>query len=204
MKVIHIIPSAFSYFDDIRSNAFYVVDNLSKIGVETEAITIEFGMTVPTAVREAIGEEAPSQKYQGLAPMSQVMASLDQFDIIHVHCPLFGAAGKILSWKRQHPNRCLVVTYYRRVMIPDFFSLLIVAYNFYYLPRLLAAAEVVITPALRSMPWSLQRRNQRIIEIDESPSFNGVDVTVNPDGEVLSPGEQLAMKYAMVYTTIVN
>ena len=59
MRVIHIIPSAFEYFDDIRSQAFRLLDGLNKLGVETEAFTLQYGST-NKAQKASIKEAAPS------------------------------------------------------------------------------------------------------------------------------------------------
>ncbi|EKD42976.1 MAG: hypothetical protein ACD_72C00515G0006, partial [uncultured bacterium] len=43
MRVLHIIPSAFDYFDDIRSEAFKMIDAEIEMGIDAEAMTLEYG-----------------------------------------------------------------------------------------------------------------------------------------------------------------
>ena len=143
MRVIHIIPSAFEYFDDIRSQAFKLLDGLNKLGVETEAFTLQYGST-NKAQKASIKEAAPSvHDYVGNFDINSAIANFSDFDIVHLHCPFFGAAGKILRWKKLHAGIPLVVTHYRAVRVGDAMSLLIRLYNAYYLPKIFKLADAV-------------------------------------------------------------
>jgi len=141
MKVIHIIPSAFDYFDDIRSEAFKLLEELHKGGVESEAFTLQYGST-GKALKASIKKVSPSvHDYIGNFDMDNAIASFSDFDIVHLHCPFFGAAGKILRWKKLNSNIPLVITYYRAVRVLDLMSLFIRFYNAYYLPKFFKLAD---------------------------------------------------------------
>ena len=144
MKVIHIIPSAFDYFNDIRTQAFSLLEELHKLGVENEAITLQYGQP-NRAIKKSVQSAAPvaARNYLGNFDISGVIKTFADFDAVHLHCPFFGAAGKILRWAktRQSP---LVITYYRPVLMSDFFSIIILAYNWFYLARLFKLADSVI------------------------------------------------------------
>ena len=143
MRVIHVIPSAFEYFDDIRSRAFKLLDGLHKLGVENEAFTLQYGST-NKAEKASIKEASPSvHNYIGNFDINSAIDNFSDFDIVHLHCPFFGAAGKILHWKKFHPNVPLVVTYYRDVRIDDLMSLFIRFYNMFYLPKFFKLADSV-------------------------------------------------------------
>ena len=143
MKVIHIIPSAFNYFDDIRSLVFSLLEGLHKLGVESEAFTLQYGST-DKAQKASIKEASPSvHNYIGNFNINSAIDNFSNFDIVHLHCPFFGAAGKILRWKKLNPEIPLVVTYYREVRIEDLMSLFIRFYNAYYLPKFYKLADAV-------------------------------------------------------------
>ena len=143
MRVIHIIPSAFEYFDDIRSQAFKLLDGLHKLGVETEAFTLQYGST-NKAEKASIKKASPSvHDYIGNFDIDSAIANFADFDIVHLHCPFFGAAGKIFRWKKLNPNIPLVATYYRKVRIYDLMSLFISVYNVYYLPKIFKLVDAV-------------------------------------------------------------
>lgn len=141
MRVIHIIPSAFEYFNDIRSQAFKLLEELNKLGVETEAFTLQYGS--PNKMeKSSIKESAPSvHSHIGDFDIDSAIASFSDFDVVHLHCPFFGAAGKILNWKKNNPNVPLVITFYRDVRIEDAFSLFIRLYSAYFLPKIFSLAD---------------------------------------------------------------
>lgn len=181
MKVLHIIPSAFDYFNDIRAEAFSLMESLRKLGVETEAFTLQYHTTTaPRAEREAKEEarssgSASGRQFISMAGIAEVIESIDSFDALHLHCPLFGAAGKIIKWKSAHPRIPLIITYYRRVKPVDLFSLFILWYNAYYLPRLFRAAEAVAAESLADFKTnggaSYLFRGRSAIEISQAGKY---------------------------------
>ena len=146
MKVIHIIPSAFDYFDDIRSQAFKLLDAQTDSGLETEAFTLQYGVTTKSD-RNVAAESAPSHEYKDTHNVGALIASLDKYDIVHLHTPFFGAAGSILKWKRHKTSRPLVVTYYRDQILSDLFSVFVRLYNTFYLPKIFFIADALICPS---------------------------------------------------------
>lgn len=143
MRVIHIIPSAFNYFDDIRSAAFSIVDELSEIGVEGEIITLQYGAP-RREEKEELKAAAPSRRYVGAVDFNALLRDLSGFDAVHLHCPFLGAADKILEWRRREPKTALVVSYYRDVIFNDLISLYVRWYNSHYLPLLFSASDAVV------------------------------------------------------------
>ena len=87
--------------------------------------------------------------------INTAVANFSAFDIVHLHCPFFGAAGKILRWKKQNPNIPLVVTFYRQVPIVDFMSLFIRFYSMFYLPKFFKLANAVSQFNLQESPESV-------------------------------------------------
>ncbi len=143
MRVIHIIPSAFEYFDDIKSQAFKLLDGLHKLGVEAEAFTLQYGSTNKAEKASVKAASLSVHNYIGNFDIDSAIADFSDFDIVHLHCPFFGAAGKILRWKKLNPSIPLVVTYYRQVRAEDLMSLFIRFYNAYYLPKIFKLADAV-------------------------------------------------------------
>ncbi|MBI5729461.1 MAG: glycosyltransferase [Candidatus Magasanikbacteria bacterium] len=201
MKVLHIIPSAFDYFGDIRAAAFSLVGKLPGLGVEADAFTLQYG----SASREEQGEvaaTAPSQRFVGLTSVAELIVALGEYDLIHVHCPFFGVAGKIIAWKREHPNIPLVATFHRRVATPDFFSLGIVWYNRYYLPKLFAVADAVAAPSIKIFQRSFGATvtSGKFYEVDSSTGWFGEEL---PDAPA-DPDDVVALKYALLYTSLLQ
>lgn len=144
MNIIHIIPSAFDYFKDIKEVAFQLVDAMNVAGVNAAPVALEYAP--PTKVERAeIIQAAPNirPEFKGESKLTEVIDEFAEYDLVHVHCPFLGGAGKILEWKKHNPRRPLLVTYYRDVGFTDLFSLIVRWYNAYYLPKLFTAADLV-------------------------------------------------------------
>ncbi len=142
MKVLHIIPSAFNYFDDIRSDAFKIVEAEGQYGVEADAITLEYGALTKSEKTE-IKISAPDKKYIGQETIEKNSELWSEFDIVNLHCPFLGGAKKILDWADKNSDKSLVLTYHHDFETTDFFSWFIKIYNYYYLPRIFKKAKLV-------------------------------------------------------------
>ena len=143
MRVIHLVPSAFDYFEDIRTMAFGIVEELDLAGVDSEIITLQYG-TPARSVREAAQTQEIKRSYKGIVPTPQLLDSLLHFDIVHFHVPLLGFLGKFLKWYKQHPEVKIVLSYYRPVQNSDVISWFIAWYNRHYLPLLAHCSQGLI------------------------------------------------------------
>ncbi|MDO8499450.1 MAG: glycosyltransferase [bacterium] len=144
MQVIHIVPSLFEYFTDIKELAFELIDAINVEGVEAEPVVFE--VSPPTRAEQArILDVAPNIRptFTKEMKVEQVVDEFAGYDLVHLHCPFFGGAGKILKWKQAHPEKPLLVTYYHDLAFTDLFSLWVRWYNAYYLPKLFTVADMV-------------------------------------------------------------
>lgn len=150
MKILHIIPSAFDYFTDIKKAAFKIVEKLSQTEIEIEVITLQYDQPSKKARAEISGDEekqisgvAPSYDYSGQISLKKSLDSLPDFDLIHLHVPFLGGARSIIQDLKKENMPPLLISYYRPILLVDFFSLLIKWYNQYYLSRLFSLAKIV-------------------------------------------------------------
>ncbi len=200
MRVIHIIPSAFEYFGDIRSQAFKLLDGLHKLGVETEAFTLQYGVS-GKSLKDSIKKDSPSvHDFKGNFGIDDLIEDLDEFDIVHLHCPFLGAARKIINWKVLHPDFPLVVTYYRDVPFEDLFSLFIKLYNFYFLPKIFALSSVVVC-----QNFEVFKNSAGAGCVDDKSKLAVLD-EVDLDKEMgnLDAAEAVAVKTLMVYNSLIS
>lgn len=144
MRVVHIIPAAFNYFNDIRDAAMAEVEAEGGMRIEAEAFVLQYG-SVTERFSSDVKKVAPTRVFQGVMSGQSMMEVLDSFDVVHVHCPILGMMGKIIAFKKKNPQIPLVVTYHRPVMIPDLFALYISWYTKWHLPRLLGVADALVT-----------------------------------------------------------
>ena len=211
MKAIHIIPAVFNYFDDIRTAAFGLVDNLQSAGIESDIFTLQYGSAAAApSVQAEVKEVTPKagRTYKGQLDITKAIESFSDYDIVHLHAPFFGAAGKLLAWKQAHPETPFIFTCHRRAITPDFLSLFLKLYSLYYLPKIFMIGDLVAVPSVPKFQAyfgaSFKKNKDKIIEIDDSSSFLGQDVSTSPDGAKLKPDERLALKYIMVYNELIR
>jgi len=142
MRVFHIIPGAFDYFDDINDLAFKMVDNLSEAGIQVDVMTIQFGGTKKSTTTH-IKKIAPSREYLGDCSLDEAIKKMSDYDLVHLHYPTFGASRKILHELSTHPKLPLVITYYRSIVLQDFFSIVLKMSDWYFRPVLFKRAQAV-------------------------------------------------------------
>lgn len=144
MRVIHIIPTAFDYFDDIKKHAFKLVEEMNEYAdFEAEAFTLQYSSTSKSE-RAEIGRVAPHQKYIGSQMTGEAIEYLNRFDVIHLHAPFLGAGQMLWRWRQNNPDNIFIVSDYRRVPIVDLISVGIGWYNNYYLKRLKSLADTIL------------------------------------------------------------
>lgn len=157
MKIVHIIPAAFNYFDSIRTLAFQSVQLLQEDGWEVDAFTLQYGQEAPTrSFQKTVLAEAPLRQYSGTVKAPQLRDALDQdYDIVHLHVPFLGMGPDLLRWRSTHPQGLLVVTRYSAVPIKDLFAIFVRLYNAYYIPRIIAQADTIFVYVKDASPKSL-------------------------------------------------
>lgn len=142
IKIIHLAPAAFDYFNDIKARVFALAEALSSAGLPTEVLTLQYGATT-RGEKTATKAAAPGLEYIGAVGLAEVLETLPEYHIVHLHCPFLGAARAIMAVRQKHPSRPFVITWHRPVFYKDIFSLFVRAYNAYWLPHLFNAADAV-------------------------------------------------------------
>lgn len=142
MRVLHIIPAAFNYFDDIKERAFTLVNSLSEYGIEADAITLQYG-NVTKKEKAEVQVTAPETNFLGQESVKQNMEKWQDYDLLNIHCPLFGAGKDIVNWRKEFPNIPIVSTYHHDFITTDLFSWFVKYISNYYTKRAFALSDVV-------------------------------------------------------------
>lgn len=202
MKITHIIPSAFEYFDDIRDRAFSWVEALGDLGVDVEVFTLQYGGKPPAEVRQEVAAVAPSRTYEKTVPV-QTMTKIittgltpKEPEIIHLHTPFLGGAGQILDFIKSRPNAHLVVTHHRPVKFEDLISVYIYFYNHYYLPKFFTLADAI----LLIEPKAPVR--EQTVKFGGKVYMLGLDKNSNPDYPHPISAETVAESLIMMYNKL--
>ena len=211
MRILHLVPSAFNYFNDIRDFVFELTGHLSAAGAESEIFTLQYGATTRQAKTE-LRQKSDGASFQGHIGIDEIIASLNNFDVIHLHCPFLGAAGRLLAWKKQNPSRKLLITYYRDVRLPDLFSFFILLYNNYYLPKLFKVADAISCISTedlkRTSAWRWIKDKPAIIELktrqNKAENPQNVHLTEDANNIQLIPAAELAEACLRAYNTVLS
>lgn len=167
MKVLHIIPSAFNYFDDIRAKAFKLCENLNCNGVATDVIALQYGSQSKSEYELLEGNFPKLQRGESVS-YDSASKDFTEYDLLHLHFPILGGVAEILSWKKNNSKGRLVVTYYRPVIFQDIFCLLIIVYCQYYFRKIMAASDVILVLSSKSAVH-LTNFGDKVKLVDEHP-----------------------------------
>ena len=199
MRVTHIVPAAFNYFEDIRSAAFQLAGGLQNIGIETDLFTLQYESVNKRMKTEAQEASKNTHAYIGSMNGRDLITDLNSSDLVHIHCPFLGAARLILQWQQHNPQVPFLVSYYRDVVVSDVFAGYIWLYNRVYMPKIFRAASSVMYQnreimgafsGVRSMP-----EGKKVFFLDQI----SVDKKLKAQPEQM----QLAVKMAMVYNNFI-
>lgn len=208
MKVLHIIPAAFNYYDDIKAAAFGLAETELSMGIAVEAYTMQYqapsrGDQTETEVVVLPGS---SRKYDGTVSLNSIGKEINTFDVVHVHVPILGGLKTVLNWKRANPKLLLLVTVYRESKTPDFFSLILLIYNRIMLAKLFKQADFIGCESLSVIKAFYDRMAapvaERVLEIDTSTNLFGKDISQEtPQVVEMNGAERLAFKYIILYNS---
>jgi len=144
MKILHIVPTAFEYFEKIRSEAFGLVDDLNNLGFACEIITLQYS-AVSKRLKSRVAEESEERiGFEKNYGDKELADKLDKADIIHLHAPFLGMGKKLLKYKREHKEKKFLITMHANLPYSDLFTIIIWLYNGFYLKRLMNEADFVV------------------------------------------------------------
>ncbi len=157
MKIAHIVCSYPPYYGGMGNVVFQTASHLARLGHEVEVFTPQFykepeGILPEEKYEPGLEERIdyarrlkPALRYGQAAYMPQIRRELDQFDLVHLHYPLFGSANLVRKWKLKHPHRPLVITYHMDTRGPGWKGLIFKYYTKYWMPKILHSADLLIT-----------------------------------------------------------
>ncbi len=210
MKVIHIIPSVYDYFIDIRDQAMNLAERERTCGINSEAFTLQYG-TVSRREQIETTMKTPTMKFAGLFSGSHVISELDAADIVHLHTPFMGLAGDLIKWKKER-KKPLVITFYRNIDVKDLFSFFLSLYNRYYLPKLIDLADILIAVSVQTCKKNsacskfLNDKKMLLLEdiICDSSNQQSIHLTLDIDAIKLSKEDVEAGAYISVYNHLLS
>lgn len=143
IKILHIVPAAFDYFEEIRKEAFLLVDGLSELGFENYVFTLQYEAVNKRLEKKVQGETKGKMGFEKMYNITEIKQKMDEADIVHLHTPFLGMGKKILEYKKNNPQKKFVVTVHRGLQYVDFFTIIIWLYNNWYLSKIFKIADFV-------------------------------------------------------------
>lgn len=143
IKVLHIVPSAFDYFEKIRKEAFLLVDSLDELGFDNYVFTLQYEAVNKRLEKKVQRETKGKMGFEKIYNIAEIKDKMDEADIIHLHVPFLGMGKKILEYKKKNPQKKFIVTLHPGLPYVDFFTIIIWLYNSWYLGKMFAIADFV-------------------------------------------------------------
>ena len=143
MKILHIVPSAFEYFGEIRERAFDLIEGLSELGFDNYVFTLQYGTVTKRFQKEVAAKTGGGLGFEKIHGPQEIDEKMEQADIIHLHAPFLGLGRKLLIFKTKHPEKKIIVSLYRNLPYTDLFTIIIWMYNNWYLKKLVNLADYV-------------------------------------------------------------
>lgn len=209
MKILHIIPSAFSYFDDIKGKAMSLAEKQKELGFSVEAFTVQYqGFTPKQAAESSL--QAPLLHFSGVFDAEEVISQLHYFDIIHFHAPFLGIIGKICGLLKNKASKSkIVISYWRDPIINDIFSVYIYLYNRFYVPKLsvLSDAQMFMEAndcSLVDIKRWIKNPNNVLNFGDEQTINNNIPLTPDANRIKLDIRNKEAVACLSIYNKLIN
>lgn len=144
MQILHIVPAAFEYFEDIRKEAFDLVDSLNSLGYDCEIITLQYSAVSKRLEKQVAQETKQRMQFEKIYNDTELKEQMDKAEIIHLHVPFLGMGKKLLKYKQDNPQKKFIITFHQNLPYTDFFTIIIWLYNSFYLRRLVNLADFVV------------------------------------------------------------
>ena len=206
MKILHFVPSAFEYFDEIREGAFKLIDGLDELGFNNYVFTLQYSAVSKRLEKEVKKESKGKLGFEKIHNLEEVEAKMAEADVIHLHAPFLGMGKKLLEFKKKFPQKKFVVTVYEDLPYTDFFTIIIWLYNSWYLKRILNVCDFVCADDEQKFReargFSILKDGKKFVSINNFINFineNNPSLAEKFGGMTKNPYFQKALAYGELY-----
>lgn len=161
MKIAQIVCCYSPYYSGMGNVVFQTASHLGELGHNVTVFTPGYyekkeikSVEAPVAAEHSEELEAeidyakrlkPALSYGNAAYIPDLKKELNAFDLVHLHYPFFGTANLVRKWKQRHSEIPLVITYHMDTRGTGWKGLFFKYYADYWLPKILAAGDRLIT-----------------------------------------------------------
>ncbi len=153
MKIAHIVSTYPPYYGGMGNVVFETVKALSGRGHDVRVYTPLYGTAEERDEQLEQQEDAVARikapiTFGNAAYIPAIKKELDEMDIVHLHYPFFGTANLVRKWKIRNPDKKLVITYHMDNRAKGLKGLFFKYYAAFWLPKVLASADMLIGSSL--------------------------------------------------------
>jgi glycosyltransferase involved in cell wall biosynthesis len=143
MNIAHIVCTYPPYFGGMGNSAFHMAEGLAARGHDVQVYTPLYTETPDIETQATVQRVAPSFAYGNAAILPNMHKLLKDMDIVHLHYPFFGVAGKIRRLKKKYPNLSLVTSYHMDPRGNNLVGMYMKWYARQAMPKVLTASDVI-------------------------------------------------------------
>lgn len=147
MNIAHIVCTYPPYFGGMGNVVFQTTAALRARGHQVLTLTPQYSDPSQDEIAH-VKRLAPSVSYGNAARLPQIRRELDAYDIVHLHYPFFGTANLVRKWKKDHPDKKLVITYHMDTRSPDWKGIVFALYAKFWMPKILDAADFCLASSI--------------------------------------------------------
>lgn len=144
MRIAHIVCTYPPYFGGMGNSAFHMAEELTRLGHEVTVYTPMTDIVPDEDTLATVERVAPSMQYGNGGFFPTITHTLETYDVVHLHYPFFGVAGKIKRWKKKFPHIPLVTSYHMDPRGGGLLGLYMQWYAKWYMPTMLQASDAII------------------------------------------------------------
>jgi glycosyltransferase involved in cell wall biosynthesis len=121
-----------------------MAEGLTQQGHDVTVYTPLIANTPDDETLATVRRVAPTLQYGNGGLFPTITHDLDTFDLVHLHYPFFGVAGKITRFIQRHSHIPLVTSYHMDPRGSGLIGLYMKAYARWYMPNVLTASDAII------------------------------------------------------------
>jgi glycosyltransferase involved in cell wall biosynthesis len=150
MKVAQVVCVSRPYKGGIGEVAHYYCAELLKHGHDVTLFAPKYDGMTDIELIDGIKIErvSPQFSFGNAAIIADILPKLRGFDVVHLHYPFFGGALFAMHWKRQNPDKKLVITYHMDVFASGWKGMVFSLYRGLFLSMIMEAADKIIVSSM--------------------------------------------------------
>jgi glycosyltransferase involved in cell wall biosynthesis/peptidase E len=151
MKIAQIVCTFPPYKGGMGNVAFEFSKGLINLGHQVTVFTPLYSLSDKKEIEESeiqVIRLKPLFAFGNSAILNNLSEQLKNFDIIHLHYPFFGTAGFVSKFKKQYPEKKLIITYHMDAVGGGVKGVIFWLYAKIFMPKILTSADKITVSSI--------------------------------------------------------